>query len=67
MNKLTQPPTIQLNGEKRPLSGPQTLINLLQELSIPKEKVVVEVNMEIIPKDQWHTHTLNDGDEVEIG
>ncbi len=64
--KITKPLTIQLNGEKRVLNETRTLLALLQDLSILKDKVVIEVNLDIIPKDQWDHHTLKDGDEVEI-
>ncbi|OIO36206.1 MAG: hypothetical protein AUJ72_06015 [Candidatus Omnitrophica bacterium CG1_02_46_14] len=58
--------TIQLNGEKRSFGEARSLAALLQDLSIPKEKVVIEVNGDIISKDQWERRILQDGDEVEI-
>ena len=66
MPESTQLLTIRLNGEKRTIQEGRTLIGLLEELSIPKEKVVIEVNLEIISKDEWGVRTLKEGDEVEI-
>jgi len=66
MSNRVQPLTIKLNGEKRELNAGVTLLQLLQELSIPKEKVVIEVNLDIIPKDDWSTRALKHDDEVEI-
>ena len=66
MSQATQSITIQLNGEKRVFKESLTLLELLAQLSIPKEKVVIELNLEIIPKDHLEKTALKDGDEVEI-
>ena len=58
--------TIQLNGEKKRFENALTLTALLSKLSVPKEKVVIELNAEIVPKDRLDQVTLKDGDEVEI-
>mgnify|MGYP001568440210 FL=1 len=58
--------TVRLNGEKRSFAGDLTLLGLLTQLSLPKEKVVVELNLEIISKDRLEETVLKDGDEVEI-
>src|SRR3989338_684775 len=58
--------TIQLNGAKKTLKGPLTLAGLLLELDVPKEKVVIEHNMEIIPKERLAQVRLKEADEVEI-
>ncbi len=66
MSETAQYISIQLNGEKRQLQENKTLLTLLADLSIPKEKVVIEVNLEIISRDQWADHILKEGDQVEI-
>ncbi|PIU40755.1 MAG: DNA topoisomerase I [Candidatus Omnitrophica bacterium CG07_land_8_20_14_0_80_50_8] len=66
MSNAAQGLTIQLNGVKRTLETTLTLEGLLRELSIPKEKVAIEINLEIIAKDAWSARILKDGDEVEI-
>ena len=58
--------TVRLNGEKRLFAGDLTLIDLLNQLSIPKEKIVIELNLEILSKDRLEKTVLKDGDEVEI-
>ena len=58
--------TIQLNGEKKRFENALTLSVLLSKLNVPKEKVVIELNAEIVPKDRLDQVTLKDGDEVEI-
>lgn len=54
-----------INGEKREFNKDLTIEELLEELDIDKEKVVVEVNKDIIPKDQYNLK-LNSEDRVEI-
>src|SRR3989338_2066360 len=58
--------TIQLNGEKKRFENTLTLSGLLSKLNVPKEKVVIELNAEIVPKGRLDQVTLKDGDEVEI-
>lgn len=57
---------VKVNGERRAFHQALTLAELLASLSIPKEKVVVEHNLEIVPKDRLDTVNLKNGDEVEI-
>ncbi len=58
--------TIRLNGEKKTLERTLTLAELLSEMGVPKEKVVVERNLEIIPRDRLEAVCLAEADEVEI-
>ncbi len=57
---------VRLNGEAKTLESPKTLGALLAELSIPREKVVVELNLDIVPRDRLDGASLKDGDEIEI-
>src|SRR3989338_7980046 len=66
MNKIMASMTIRLNGEKKSFEGPLSLAALLERLSLPREKVAVELNLEIIPKTDLESRVLKDGDEVEI-
>jgi len=57
---------ITLNGERRELSAPQTLTELLGALGFGGKPVVVELNREaIFPRDYGQT-TVNDGDQLEL-
>jgi DNA topoisomerase-1 len=66
MNSTDQKIEIQLNGEKRTLHQALSLKELLRQLSIPRESVVMELNLEMIPKEKWAETTLKNGDELEI-
>lgn len=43
-----------------------SVADLLTNLSLPKGKIAVEHNLEIVPKSQYKTCKLRDGDKLEI-
>jgi len=55
-----------LNGNQTQLPSPYTIADLLKQLDRHPQRVAVEVNREIIKRDNYSNHTLNDGDEVEV-
>ncbi len=58
--------SIILNGEEKEVSGGSTVASLLDELGIQKERVAVELNLDIVPKSRFAETLLKDGDRVEI-
>lgn len=56
---------ITVNGERKTV-GPVSILGLLEELGIDPRRVAVELNMEILPKADYETTTLSDGDRIEI-
>lgn len=57
---------ITLNGETTELADGCSVAELLDRLQIGRERVAVEVNREIIPKISYDSHSLMDGDQIEI-
>jgi sulfur carrier protein len=57
---------ILLNGETIEAKDGSSIAELLTQLGIGLERVAVEVNMDIVSKAQYGTHTLAGGDRVEI-
>ncbi len=57
---------IHLNGEARALEDTPTLEKLLFLLEIPSLPVAIAVNNEVIPRAQYPTTILHEGDKVEI-
>ncbi len=55
-----------VNGEKRQIDEQTTIKALLQELGIEEKTMASAVNMQVVKKEQWDTHTLNEGDKVEF-
>lgn len=57
---------IQVNGEPLDVTAPCSLSELLTQLEMTQGRVAVEVNRNIIPRSEHHSHQLQDGDLVEI-
>jgi len=57
---------LQINGEDRDFAGPLSLQELIEQLGMKSDRVAVELNREITPRDQWATTALKDGDRLEI-
>ena len=57
---------IQLNGDTYEINDGTNLNQLLNKLKIPKDKVAIEVNGEIVEKSKYPNLILNKDDKVEI-
>lgn len=55
-----------INGEDREFAGSLTLAGLLDQLGLKSDRVAVELNRDIVPRDRWVDTVLNDGDKLEI-
>lgn len=58
--------TIQVNGESRGVGIGHTVAALLRELDIRVDRVAVELNLEILDRNDFDTRNLCEGDRVEI-
>ena len=60
---------LQINGETRPFDDtptPFTLAALLERLAMKSDRVAVELNLDIVPRDRWSSTQLGEGDKLEI-
>jgi sulfur carrier protein len=62
---------LQINGEERTFpdpapNAPFTLTALIESLNMKSDRVAVELNLEIAPRDRWPQVVLKDGDRLEI-
>jgi len=55
-----------INGEDRTVESPLTLAGLVQALGMKADRVAVELNRDIVPRDRWDQTQLADGDRLEI-
>jgi len=55
-----------VNGEPREVAQGTSVAALLDELHLASRPVAVEVNLELIPRDQHAAHRLAEGDRLEI-
>ena len=58
--------TITINGESRTLADLANLAALIESLGMKVDRVAVELNLEIVPRAQWATTPIKDGDKLEI-
>ncbi len=57
---------MKINGRKMNFSKSITIANLLLNLNISIEKVVVEVDGEIISRDEFNSFILNENNSIEV-
>ncbi|MGO9125791.1 MAG: sulfur carrier protein ThiS [Terriglobales bacterium] len=57
---------LQLNGEPRDFAAPLSLAGLLEQLGMKADRVAVELNRSIVPREQWAQTSLGEGDHLEI-
>ncbi|MFF4172728.1 sulfur carrier protein ThiS [Streptomyces sp. NPDC001744] len=55
-----------VNGEPRALSGPVSLDALVATLTTARSGVAAAVNEAVVPRGEWASTPLGDGDRVEI-
>ncbi len=55
-----------INGEDTSLESITTVSNLIEHLDVEHGKIAIEINQEIVPRSQFDTYNLTDGDAIEI-
>jgi len=63
---MTEPITIQLNGDNRTIAADLSLLELLESLELDERAVVVELNREIVRKKRLGETRIKNGDEIEL-
>ncbi len=58
--------TIFINGESRELKDVSTLAALLDALDLPKQRVAIELNKQVIRKPDWETTEVSNNDKIEV-
>lgn len=57
---------VTVNGEPRDLPHAVTIADLIAQLGLGERRIAVEVNLDIVPRDDYAAHHLRDGDAIEI-
>ena len=57
---------IVLNGEPREIATNTTVAALVQELKLEPRNVAIEVNLDVVPRQQHAAVMLREGDRLEI-
>jgi thiamine biosynthesis protein ThiS len=58
---------LQINGEEREFNvSPLTLAALVETLGMKPDRVAVELNRDIVPRNLWAETSLSEGDKLEV-
>jgi sulfur carrier protein len=60
---------LQINGEQRDFDDsptPFTVATLIESLGMKPDRVAVELNRDIVPRDRWPDTKLTEGDRLEV-
>jgi sulfur carrier protein len=59
---------LHINGDERTFAetASQTLAALVESLQMKSDRVAVELNRDIVPRERWPQTPLKDGDRLEI-
>jgi sulfur carrier protein len=55
-----------INGEPRDFDGDLTLSTLVERLGMTAGRVAIELNREIVPRGEWDSTALHEGDRLEM-
>ena len=58
--------TIFINGEARELDNGLTVAAMLDALELPKQRVAIELNRQVIRRQDWDSTRIADNDRIEV-
>lgn len=56
---------VSINGEEKDVAA-ANVADLIAQLGVKPDRVAVELNRDIVPRDRWPSTPLRDGDKLEI-
>lgn len=59
---------LHINGEERTFDSapPFTVTALVESLGMKSDRLAIELNRDIVPRDRWPETELHDGDRLEV-
>jgi thiamine biosynthesis protein ThiS len=57
---------LSINGEDREFPSPLTVFSLIAHLGMKPDRVAVELNRDLLPRERWAQTQLSDDDKLEI-
>lgn len=57
---------LQINGEPREFDSPLSLAALIEQMGMKQDRVAIERNRAIVPREHWAQTQLAEGDQLEI-
>lgn len=57
---------MKVNGKVVEFQGNKTILDLLKDYNLNKDRVVIEINLEILENEKYDTYILKEDDVIEI-
>jgi len=57
---------VYVNGEAKELSAPLSLSELINQLDLPAARVAVELNRNVVRRNDWNSTMVQEDDRLEI-
>jgi len=57
---------VYVNGESKDLSGTSSLAELITQLDLPAARIAIELNRDVVRRNDWGSTMLQDDDRIEI-
>lgn len=57
---------VTVNGKSHQVDDGTTVIDLLRTAGVPENYLAVEINDDVVPREQHATRTIQDGDRIEV-
>ena len=57
---------ISVNGQRVSIDAPMTVEQVLDTVEVPPNYLAVEVNGEVVPREDYVSHLIQAGDEIEL-
>ena len=58
--------SISINGKAQQFDKPVSITELIEHMQIGNKRIAIERNGEIVPRGQFNTQMLADGDKLEV-
>ena len=55
-----------INGETKEIERETRLSELLKQLSLPDQRIAIELNREVVRRKDWENIQIKDADKIEI-
>lgn len=55
-----------LNGENKVVESEVNIDQLLDRFSLPRQRIAVELNKEVVRRSDWPNRPVSDGDVIEV-
>lgn len=57
---------VYINGESKEVQGTPSLADLINQLELPAPRIAVELNREVVRRNEWSATMLHEDDRIEI-